>query len=156
MTSITNDYLLPKQTQAVQKSDSLGKDDFLKLLLIQLQNQDPSNPVDDREFIAQMATFSSLEQMTNMNKTLEGFVQSQANQTLLKYSELIGKEITFEVADSDKLTGEQETAKVASVKYNKEGFLQIGLEDGTWIFDTQIVGVAKAGVEATPEKEPSE
>lgn len=142
MTSITNDFLLPKPSQAVRSGDSLGKDDFLKLLLIQLQNQDPSNPVDDREFIAQMATFSSLEQMTNMNKTLETFVQSQSKQTLLQYSELINKEVTYELGDSTSLEGEQKTAKVTSVKYDRDRVLQIGLEDGTWILEKQVVGIA--------------
>ncbi|SHE33107.1 flagellar basal-body rod modification protein FlgD [Tissierella praeacuta DSM 18095] len=52
-----------------KKTNDLDKDAFLRLLTTQLANQDPLNPIEDREFIAQLAQFSSLEQMQNLNKT---------------------------------------------------------------------------------------
>ncbi|GHV19922.1 hypothetical protein FACS189425_10650 [Clostridia bacterium] len=68
------DFYMP-QTKAVKEfKSSLGKDDFLKLLVAQLQNQDPTSPQENTEFIAQMAQFSSLEAMNNM---ASAFTQSQ-------------------------------------------------------------------------------
>lgn len=74
-----------------EQKSQLGKDDFLRILTMQLSHQDPSNPVEDKDFIAQMATFSSLEQMTNLNSAFEKFANSQMSQ----YSSTIGKEISW-------------------------------------------------------------
>lgn len=52
-------------------NDSVDKDAFMKLLVTQLKNQDPLNPMEDKEFIAQMAQFSTLEQIENMNTNLQ-------------------------------------------------------------------------------------
>ncbi len=74
------------------KQQELGKDDFMKILITQLSHQDPTKPMEDKEFIAQMAQFSSLEQMTNMNQQFTAMAErlnsSQAFGVLGKSVEL--------------------------------------------------------------------
>jgi flagellar basal-body rod modification protein FlgD len=74
----------------------LGKDEFLRLLTEGLKNQDPMNPADGTEFIAQLAQFSSLEQMQTLNA---GFESLLALQRLTNGSSLIGQRVTY--LDSD-------------------------------------------------------
>ncbi len=65
-----------RYSTAILEQDAMGKDAFLQLLVNQLRNQDPLNPVNDKEFLAQMAQFSSLEQMQNLNTGFkEGFTE---------------------------------------------------------------------------------
>jgi len=78
-------------------SANLGKNDFLKLLTTQLKNQDPSNPMKGKEFAAQLAQFSSVEQLTNISSQLEG--QQKGNEALAQSvndsiaTDLIGRKV---------------------------------------------------------------
>ena len=56
--------------------ENIGKDDFLKLLVVQLQHQDPLNPLKNEEFIAQLATFSSLEQLIDIRESVQKLVDA--------------------------------------------------------------------------------
>ncbi|MCX8130319.1 MAG: hypothetical protein N3I35_09500 [Clostridia bacterium] len=89
-----------------RNTGTLGKDDFLNLLVTQLRYQDPLKPVDDKEFVAQMAQFSSLEQMQNMNSSLS---QSQA-------FSLIGKRVTASLVDDVTKESKPIEGDVTSVK----------------------------------------
>ena len=82
-----------------KKNDELGKDAFLQLLVTQLQNQDPLNPQDNSSYIAELAQFSSLEQMTNVVSNLEalGKVVGNIDTSVLvgQLSSMIGKNIDW-------------------------------------------------------------
>lgn len=83
-------YKPEDNTKKTTGDSTLGKDQFLKILMTQLQNQDPMQPMEDKEFIAQMAQFTSVEQLMNISKQLTAM-----NQSLGAVSGLIGKEITW-------------------------------------------------------------
>ncbi len=101
-----------------QVSNELGKDSFLQILVAQMANQDPLSPTSDTEFIAQMAQFSALEQMQNMNSAM---------QTQLTYSYLNKDVMSNYAADSDGNLYRQDVygQVTAIVKYGGKDYLQV-------------------------------
>jgi flagellar basal-body rod modification protein FlgD len=89
----------PKTTTGNSK---LGKQDFLKLLMAQLQNQDPMKPMDDTQMIAQMAQFSALEATQSLQATIQ---TSNNMQTVAQAGGLIGKYVQSEQADGTSILG---------------------------------------------------
>ena len=89
-------------------SQTLGKDDFLKLLTTQLQHQDPLNPMDDKEFIGQMAQFSTLEQITNMSS---GMTKLALASQVSGATGLLGRQVSYEL--DDHTTGEGTVGSVS-------------------------------------------
>jgi len=92
--AVTNDwkqYIAPETGKTKAGNGAMGKDDFLKLLFTQLKYQDPQNPVDDREFAAQLAQFSSLEQMTNMSAALAEMKTVMERQGKFSVLQAVGK-----------------------------------------------------------------
>ena len=87
---------LPGPTAATQapggKNAEMGKDQFLKLFVAQLQHQDPMNPMQDQDFMGQMASFSTLEQVTNLAKANEAIASSLS---LSQSVGLIGRTVTW-------------------------------------------------------------
>lgn len=111
------------QAQKTEMPGQLGKDDFLKILVAQLSNQDPMQPMQDAEFIGQMAQFSSLEQMTNMNTSMNKFVDRQLQSSMTDYADLIGKNVQWQA------NNEVSSGKVQAVLY-KEGTVLAELDNG--------------------------
>lgn len=84
--------------------EAMGKDSFLELLVTELSHQDPTNPMEDRDFVAQMAQFSSLEQMNNLNTKMG---QMNSSSKLSEAYNLLGKQIEgIDANTGEPLTGE--------------------------------------------------
>lgn len=81
---------------------SLGKDEFMKMLITQMQNQDPTKPMDNSQMTAQLAQFSSLEQMENLNSRFESMQQSTTAAVSLMNS---GSPVEMELANGTVVNG---------------------------------------------------
>jgi flagellar basal-body rod modification protein FlgD len=136
------DSIINSNTQSSKKTggSALGKDDFLKILITQLKYQDPSQPLQDKEFIAQMAQFTSVEQLSNMASEMKLLRQS-----LGITSDLIGKTVSWQGKDSSGNSVEK-TGKVDSITF-KDGnqFINVNGETITVNQLTKIANVGGAG-----------
>lgn len=101
---LSNDTPLSREWMApVPKGESeLGQEEFLQLIIAQMRNQNPMDPMSDTDFIAQMAQFDTLTQMRHMNEAL---VVLQGLSELTQASSLIGRTVTAVDADGNDITG---------------------------------------------------
>ena len=114
-TSVQNN---PAAASAIPQT-TVDYQSFLKLLVAQMKNQDPTNPMDSTQYVAQLAAFSQVEQSVQMNTKLDQMLQSS---TLEQAASIIGRTITS--ADGET------TGKVAEVKLISNGIVAV-LEGGT-------------------------
>jgi flagellar basal-body rod modification protein FlgD len=128
-----------KASASTRNTGELGKDDFLKLLITQVQNQDPMNPASDTDFIAQMAQFSALEQMQNLNRT---FAYTAGFAMMGKY---VSAEITDENGDVKFVNGKVDAVRVL----NGEVHVVVGGDDVpidkiTYVSDEDTTGSSES------------
>lgn len=91
-------------SSTTKTSQDLGKDDFLNLLVTQLKYQDPLSPMEDKEFISQMAQFTSLEQMKNMNNSVQ----------ITQATSFIGKQVTWADSQGNEVKGIVKSVKIVN------------------------------------------
>ncbi|WP_374289386.1 flagellar hook assembly protein FlgD [Desulfovibrio desulfuricans] len=92
---------------------NLDKNAFMLLLVTQFKYQDPLNPMDDKEFVSQMAQFSSLEQLMNLNTSMTSLTDATNNEQMINATSYIGKEVTVSGNSIGKVT--DTTAKTTSI-----------------------------------------
>ena len=137
----TNSYYYEDQTQR-EPVKSLDKDAFLQLMIQQLRYQDPTSPMDTNQMVEQMATFTTLEQLTNLNTNFERMYSLQ----MLSYgSSLIGHKVTL-------LNGEETIeGTVERVTMGSDG-IKLVLDNGKTYYLEQVMAVERG--EADGSKEP--
>lgn len=120
-----------ESTASTRNTGELGKNEFLQLLITQVQHQDPLNPASDTDFIAQMAQFSALEQMQNLNKS---FAYSSGFALMGKY---ISADITDEATGNVKyVDGKVESVKIMNGEvYAVVGDDDVPLDKISWVFN---------------------
>ena len=124
--NINNSMNSPRKNKA--GNDNLDKDAFLKLLVTELRHQDPTQPMENKEFISQMAQFSALEQMTNVNKSVQQL--NKTSRSAEAYS-LLGKNVKA----FDPVSGVKVEGQVTSLFYKNDEIRlmvngkEIGLND---------------------------
>jgi len=115
-----------------QPQQNLGRDDFLKILIKQLSYQDPTAPMQDKEFIAQMAQFSSLEQMTGMAKDFAKLTAmisgSEASSSLGRTVEVVEGDRTVQGAVQAVTRGENPQVLVNGTFYNWDKVVKVFAE----------------------------
>jgi flagellar basal-body rod modification protein FlgD len=126
ITSTTGAQLAPTGTTGTtftNPSDNLGENDFLKLMMIQLQNQDPLNPSDPTQYMSELANFSSLEQQTQIAQSTSSAATQQASSSALG---LLGHTVSYKDA-----SGVTQTGTVSKVNFTSAGpALTIGSTSG--------------------------
>jgi flagellar basal-body rod modification protein FlgD len=122
----------------------LGKDDFLKLLMAQLQNQDPSKPMDDTQMVAQMAQFSALEATQQLSATIQ---QSNNVQTIFQAGAMIGKYVQADAPDGTTTTGAVSGVSFTTTAGVTSPTLQVNGKD---IDYSTIVKVSGSAIAAQP------
>ena len=90
-----------QQAQAAPQTKELDGDAFLKLLTAQLANQDPLSPVDNQAFVAQLAQFSSVEQLKGLSSRLDTLLLATASQNQMSTANLVGKNVTYRATSVD-------------------------------------------------------
>lgn len=116
----------------------LGKDDFLKLLVVQMKHQDPLQPMKNTESIAQMAQFSALEQMVKVGKSMDEM--AKANQRV-EAQNLLGKQVTYYSAVKENYAA----GLVNEIKYEEDGNARIYIGEEKVMLE-DITGVQSSSI----------
>jgi flagellar basal-body rod modification protein FlgD len=155
MTTVSNDtssaFLKSLQTSTSGKTgdtttgaSTLGKDSFLQLLVTQMQNQNPLDPQDNSEFVAQLAQFSSLETMQNLSTSVDAIGGMYQSSQALQASSLVGRNVIVDAGSTNVDTTKSMTGQVVLPSSSTTTTVKVYDSNGTLV-RTIDMGEQKAG-----------
>ncbi|MFJ4066921.1 flagellar hook assembly protein FlgD [Pseudomonas sp. NPDC089996] len=131
-------------TSSATGGQALGKDAFLQLLVTQMQNQNPLDPQDNSEFVAQLAQFSSLEGITSLNESVSSITSAMASSQALQASSLVGRSVIVQNDQAIVDTAESFNAQFVVPEAISEAKVTITDKDGNTVKTIEL-GEQKAG-----------
>ena len=133
-----------KNKQAAKGTDELGQKAFLQLMITQLENQDPLSPQENGDFIAQLAQFSSVESLDQLNTRFDGFAQNFVANQALQASSLVGRSVSVDTDTSFLGEGLAITGLVEVPASTDDLTVDIYSPEGQ-LLDTIDIGIAEEG-----------
>ena len=127
------------------KGDELGKNEFMNLLVAQMNNQDPLSPQDNGEFIAQLAQFSTVEGIENMNTTMDSLLNGYQSSQALQASSLVGRSVIVPTMNAMVDTEEGITGQLALTQRSDNVSVNVYDEKGVLV-STINMGAKDAGM----------
>lgn len=142
-TSFINSLQNPTVT-TTNSGEALGKDAFLQLLVTQMKNQNPLDPQDNTQFVAQLAQFSSLESMQNLTSTVDSIATSYKSSQALQASSLVGRSVIIEAGTTQVDTSKGMTGSVVVPATTTSTTVKVYDSSGNQV-DTIDLGAQSAG-----------
>ena len=152
-TQINPNQIYSPSTSQASASQAMGKDEFLKLLIAQLKNQNPLSPAEGQEFASQLAQFSSVEQLTGINSSIQGSTEADliltqaVNNTLA--TNFIGKEVTSLGNTVSLVSGDSPSISFSLSDYAADVTVKIYDEAGNLVRTLNAAGL-DAGMQSLP------
>ena len=135
-TSVTDNLSISKRQETKKNTNELGQAAFLELMITQMNNQNPLNPQDNSEFVAQLAQFSSVEGLERLNKSFNSFMSNNA----LQASSLVGRSVSVETDKSILYSGSIISGSVDLGYSTQDAQMRIYDQDGVLV---QTIPVGK-------------
>jgi flagellar basal-body rod modification protein FlgD len=144
LSQVLSDYSLTKQKEESGKTNEMGRNEFLKLLVAQLENQDPTEPQDNGEFVAQLAQFSSLEEAQKMSSSFENFNTAFQSSQHLQATSLVGRPVHV-AADTTALLDTGGVSVIADMPRSVEGSTLSVYDQAGTLVDSFNLGAQQSG-----------